>query len=259
MSENSGIGGGAGGSGGRFPPTRWSAVLAARSDDPAERTRALDLLISAYWKPVYKYIRIRWNKPGEDAQDLTQEFFTRVIEKGFLDRYDPAKARLRTFLRVCVDGVVANEAKAARRLKRGGDAVHLSLDFHAAETELFRAAPQAREIASPESMEEFFEKEWVRSLFSLAVEALKAECEGRGKQVHFRLFEIYDLDDRGAARASYDDLAREFGIAVTDVTNHLSFARREFRRIALEKLREMCASDDEFRREARAIFGVDPA
>jgi RNA polymerase sigma factor (sigma-70 family) len=252
-----------GGGDGRFPPTRWSAVLAARSDDPAERARALDLLVGAYWKPVYKYIRIRWNKPREDAEDLTQEFFERVIEKGFFDRYDPAKARLRTFVRVCADGMVANDAKAAGRLKRGGDAVHLSLDFDSAETELGRtgaASAPLREIASPDSMEEFFEKEWVRSLFSLAVETLRGECEQRGKQIHFRLFEIYDLDDGdAAARASYDDLARDFGIAVTDVTNHLSFARREFRRIALEKLREMCASEDEFRREARAIFGIDPA
>jgi RNA polymerase sigma factor (sigma-70 family) len=247
--------------GGRFPPTHWSAVLAARSDDPAERSRALDLLLSTYWKPVYKYIRIRWNKPREDAQDLTQEFFARVIEKGFFDRYDPAKARLRTFVRVCVDGTVANEAKAAGRLKRGGDAVHLSLDFDSAETELERAgaALALREIASPDSIEEFFEKEWVRSLFSLAVEALRGECERRGKQIHFRLFEIYDLEDGGGGRASYDELARDFGIAVSDVTNHLSFARREFRRIALEKLREICASEGEFRREARAIFGIDPA
>ncbi len=254
-------GGGGGGGGGRFPLTRWSAVLAARSDDPAERARALDLLVRAYWKPVYKYIRIRWNKSREDAQDLTQEFFARAIEKGFFDRFDPAKARLRTFVRVCVDGMAENEAKAAGRLKRGGDAVHLSLDFDSAETELGRSGPAAvREIASPASMEEFFEKEWVRSLFSLAVETLRGECEQRGKPIHFRLFEIYDLQDHDAAtRASYDDLAREFGIAVTDVTNHLSFARREFRRIALEKLREMCASEDEFRREARAIFGIAPA
>ncbi|MGA8072186.1 MAG: hypothetical protein WB995_01850, partial [Candidatus Acidiferrales bacterium] len=91
MADDTNIGGG----GGRFPPTRWSAVLAARSDDPAESARALDLLIGAYWKPVYKYIRIRWNKLSEEAKDLTQEFFTRVIEKGFLDRFDPARSRLR--------------------------------------------------------------------------------------------------------------------------------------------------------------------
>ena len=256
-----------GGGGGRFPATRWSAVLAARSADAAERSRGLDQLISAYWKPVYKYIRMRWNKPREDAQDLTQGFFARVIEKGFFDRYDPGKARLRTFVRVCVDGMVANEAKAAGRLKRGGDAVHISLDFDSAETELGRAGasfvtqdkPAMREIASPDSMEEFFEKEWVRSLFSVAVETLRGECERRGKQIHFRLFEIYDLEDSGDGRTSYEHLARDFGIAVTDVTNHLSYVRREFRRIALEKLREMCASEDEFRREARAIFGIEPA
>ena len=170
--DHSNLGGSGGG--GRFPLTRWSAVLAARSDDPAERARALDLLVRAYWKPVYKYIRIRWNKPREDAQDLTQEFFARAIEKGFFNRFDPAKARLRTFVRVCVDGMAANEAKAAGRLKRGGEAVHLSLDFDSAETELGRGGPAAvREIASTDSMEEFFEKEWVRSLFSLAVDTLR--------------------------------------------------------------------------------------
>ena len=117
---------------GRFPPTHWSAVLAARSDDPAERTRALDILIGAYWKPVYKYIRIRWNKPGEEAQDLTQDFFTRVIEKGFLERYDPARARLRTFLRVCVDGMVANDAKAARRMKLDRRTVKAKVELYLA-------------------------------------------------------------------------------------------------------------------------------
>ena len=254
--------------GGQFPATRWSAVLAARSDDPAERGRALDLLIRAYWKPVYKYIRMRWNRPREDAQDLTQEFFARVIEKGFFDRYDPAKARLRTFVRVCVDGTVANEAKAAGRLKRGGDAVHLSLDFDSAETELGRAgtslvaqgkAAALREIASPDSMEDFFEKEWVRSLFSLAVETLRGECERRGKQIHFRLFEIYVVTDleEGESRPTYGRLAGRFGINETDVTNYLAYARREFRRILLEKLREMTVSEEEFRREARTLLGVE--
>ncbi|MFZ0907890.1 MAG: sigma factor [Candidatus Acidiferrales bacterium] len=242
---------------GRFPETRWSAVVAARSDDPAERRRALDILIGAYWKPVYKYIRIHWNKSADEAQDLTQDFFTRLLEKDFLDRYDPARARLRTYLRVCVDGVVANEAKAAHRLKRGGDAIHISLDFSAAETELSRVAPAARQIASPETIDDWFDKEWVRSLFALAVESLREECERSSKQVHFRLFEIYDLEDAPDRRPSYDDLAREFAVGVTDVTNYLAFARREFRRIVLATLRDVCASEDEFRREARSILGVD--
>jgi DNA-directed RNA polymerase specialized sigma24 family protein len=70
------------------------------------------------------------------------------------------------------------------------------------------------------------------------------------------LFERYDLEDADERRLSYEQLAREFGLSVTDVTNHLAFARREFRRIALEKLREMTATEEEFRREASALFGL---
>jgi hypothetical protein len=161
-------------------------------------------------------------------------------------------------LRICADRFVANEAKAAKRLKRGGGAPHLSLDFDAAENELQRAGPLVQLTAPPESVDDFLEKEFIRSLFGLAVDELRRECESRGKQIHFRLFEIYDLEDDGASKASYAELAKEFKIAPTDVTNYLAFARREFRRIALERLREMTASEEEFRREARALLGVIP-
>ncbi len=243
-----------GGAGDKFPPTRWSAIVAARSDDPAERARAWEAIVAAYWKPVYKYIRLRWGKSNEDAKDLTQEFFFRVIEKEFLNSYDPSKARLPTFLRTCIDGFVSNQDKAARRIKRGGDAVLLSLDFETAAGEFLRSEPP-----SPESAEDYFEKEWIRSLFTLAVESLREECKARGKNVHFRLFERYDLDDSAERLLSYEQLARDFGLSVTDVTNYLAFARREFRRIALEKLRETTASEEEFRREARSLLGMDVA
>jgi RNA polymerase sigma factor (sigma-70 family) len=241
-----------GGASSRFPATRWSAIVAARSDDPAERSRTLEAIVAAYWKPVYKYIRLRWGKSNEDAKDLTQEFFALAIEKGFLDGYDPARARLRTFLRRCVDGLVANQDKAARRLKRGGDAARIRLDFEAAESEYARRGPPAA------TMEEFFDREWARSLFSLAVERLRADCAARGRETHFRLFERYDLEDDPAPRKTYQELASDFGLAITDVTNHLALMRREFRRITLEVLREMTASEDEFRREARELLGVDP-
>src|SRR6202049_3057706 len=74
---------------GQFPATRWSLIVAARSAVPEERQRALEILIAAYWKPVYKYIRLRWDKDNEQAQDLTQDFFLRVLEQEFLVRYDP--------------------------------------------------------------------------------------------------------------------------------------------------------------------------
>lgn len=247
-----------GGPSGKFPATRWSAVLAARSEDPAERSRALEAIAAAYWKPIYKYLRIRWGKSNEDAKDLTQDFFAKLIEKEYLDDFNPAKARLRTFLRVCVDRFVANDAKAAGRLKRGGGALHVSLDFDAVEAELDRANAALHSAAAADSIDDFFEKEFIRSLFGMAVDELRQYCESCGKQTHFRLFEIYDLEGDGKRLSSYSELAEEFKIAPTDVTNHLAFARREFRRIALEKLRDMTASDDEFRREARALLGVEP-
>jgi RNA polymerase sigma factor (sigma-70 family) len=243
----------------QFPATRWSVLLAARSQDPTERTRAFEIIVAAYWKPVYKYIRIRWNKSNEDAKDLTQEFFARVIEKGFLDSYDPAKARLRTFLRVCVDGFLSNQQRAARRIKRGGDAPVLSLDFEAAEGELGRAGRSPLPAtASPAAIEEFFQQEWLRHLFSLSLDALRDELTARGKAIYFRLFERYDLEEENSKRPTYQQLAEEFGVAATDVTNFLAYARREFRRIVLDQLRALTASDDEFRREARAVLGVDP-
>src|SRR6202008_842150 len=78
-----------GGASGRFPATHWSAVLAARSDDPAERSRALEAIAAAYWKPIYNYLRIRWGKSNEDAKDLTQDFFSKLVEKEYLGDFHP--------------------------------------------------------------------------------------------------------------------------------------------------------------------------
>jgi RNA polymerase sigma factor (sigma-70 family) len=241
--------------GGRFPATRWSVIEAARSEDGAERARALDALCAAYWKPIYKYIRLRWNRVAADAQDLTQGFFAELLERELLNRFDASKSRLRTYLRVCVDSFVMNKVKAARRQKRGGNIQHVALDIAGAEEELGSVTIDAASLASPESLEAFFEKEWVRSLFALAVEELRQLCVERQRERTFKLFEAYDLE--GDDNISYEGLAAEYGITVTDVTNTLAWARREFRRIALERLRELCGTEDEFQREAKTVFGWD--
>ena len=242
--------------GNRFPPTRLSVIEAVASSDAEERERALDSLCAAYWKPIYKYIRLRWHRPEEEAQDLTQGFFVEVLERKLLERFDSKKGRLRTYLRVCLDSFVSNEDKAGRRQKRGGDIPHLALDFVAAEEELDHTVVDPAKVPSPESLEEFFAREWLRSLFSLAVEELRQHCAARDRERTFRLFEAYDLDDH--EQISYDQLASEYAITVSDVTNALAWARREFRRIALKRLRELCGSEEEFEREARAAFGSAP-
>jgi RNA polymerase sigma factor (sigma-70 family) len=225
-------------------------IVAARSPEPEQRRRALDLLIGAYWKPVYKYIRLRWGKDIEEAKDLTQIFFFRLLEKDFLASYEPRRSRLRTFLRMCVDRMIANEDKAARRLKRGGEIEFQPLDFESAEGELRHI-----DIPSPDRVDEFFEREWTRSVFSRSLERLKGECEERGKQLHFRLLEFYDIEDAGK-ELTYEQVAQQFELKTTDVTNYLAYARREFRRIVLEQLREMTGSDEEFQRESQTLLGM---
>jgi RNA polymerase sigma factor (sigma-70 family) len=241
--------------GDQFPATRRSVIEAARSIDAEERERALEALCAAYWKPVYKYVRWRWNRPAEAAQDLTQGFFAELLERELLDNFDPKKSRLRTYLRICVDSFVMNEDKARHRQKRGGSIPHIALDFAAAEDEFGATVMDPASIPSPESLEEFFEKEWVRSLFTLAVEDLRELCEQRERTRTFRLFEAYDLE--GNQKISYGQLSNDYGLSVTDVTNALAWARREFRKIALDRLRELCGSEEEFHREARAAFGWD--
>jgi hypothetical protein len=99
---------------GSFPMTRHSLVLAAQSNDPATRSRAIEAIAAAYWRPVYKYVRMKWNIAPEDAADFTQEFFTRLLEKEFLDSYESSKGRLRTFLRTCADRLQAASTASSR-------------------------------------------------------------------------------------------------------------------------------------------------
>lgn len=231
----------------RFPSTRRSAVVAAGSQDAGERRRGFGALVEAYWKPIYKLVRLQWQYSAEDAADLTQGFFARAMEKDFFRGYDPSKGSFRAFLRTCLEGFVVNERKSLSRLKRGGDARMLSLDFGSAEGELFEHPP-----APGASPEELFQREWVRSLFSLALEDLRKDCESCGKQVPFQLFERYDLD----AESSYAQLAEEFGLPVTAVTNHLAWSRREFRKRLLARLREITGGDEEYRADAKVLLGV---
>ena|GEM_PF-146250 len=236
----------------RFPVTRHSAIIAARSQDHEVRQRAFATIVESYWKPAYKYIRIKWQTPNEDAKDLTQSFFATAIDKDYFRSYDPAKASFQTFMRTCLDGFVANQRKSEQRLKRGGGAAHFSLDFSEAENEL------SLQLVSETTAEDYFHREWVRSLFALAVEALRRHYAEKGSSVYFKLFELYDLsEDDSAAEISYARLAKQFGLTTAEVTNYLAAARREFRKIVLAKLRELTATEEEFRNEARALLGVE--
>ena len=227
-----------------FPTTRRSVIVALASGDDEQRRRAFDTFVALYWKPLYKYLRVARGRDIADAEDSTQAFLTKCFENGSLAAYDAAKASFRTFLRMLFDRFVANEVKASLRQKRGGGSV--SLDFMHAEDEI------AREHDRGGTPEDYFQREWARSVFALAVERLREESD----PTRFAIFEAYDLDD--TSRASYRETGERFGISETAVTNGLAAMRRRFRAIVLDVLREATASDAEYRAEVRSLLGVEP-
>lgn len=236
----------------RFPLTRLTVLERIRTDAPEERRASFGPLAEAYWKPIDAYLRIRWRLSPEEAEDMTQGFFAAAFEKRWLERYDPARARFRTFLRTCVDRFAMNQQQAARRLKRGGGARLVGLEIESAE-----GGVRERPIEDPVAQEELFRTEWIRDLFSRSVEEAGRELAEAGHAARFELFQRYDLGP--AEGLSYADLARDFGLTIPQVTAGLAAARRAFRARALANLREACVSAEEYRAEAREIFGVDVA
>ncbi|NOT35106.1 MAG: hypothetical protein HOP12_13240, partial [Candidatus Eisenbacteria bacterium] len=183
---------------------------------------------------------------------LVQGFFTEALEKGYLERFEPTRARFRSWVRVCLDGFVGHARQSAARLKRGGGWIEESLDVVAGER-AFEAL--ATSDVGPDE-EELFRREWVRGLFEDALAALTLHARAQGRELALALFRRYDIEsDSEHAAPRYDDLAAEFGVPTTTVTNHLHWARREFRRLVLERLRELTLDDEEFRIEARSLLG----
>jgi RNA polymerase sigma factor (sigma-70 family) len=223
-----------GGPGGAFPSTQVSLIEAAGSGLARD---ALERVVAVYWKPVYRFVRLKFGRSNEDAKDLTQSFFANALERDFLARFDPAKASFRTYLRMAVERFAANQHAADNRQKRGGDVTF---------------EPVEEQAAVVESPEEAFEREWRRQLFALALDDLRARCEASGKQVQFGIFEAYDL--AGDRRPSYGDLARQFAIPETSVTNYLAWARRMLRQLVMDRLSGVTSGEQELRKEMRRVW-----
>jgi RNA polymerase sigma factor (sigma-70 family) len=229
-----------------FPMTRPSAVADLLSGDPTRHARSLDTVVRAYWKPVYKYLRLKWAVDAETASDLTQSFFETAIGRDSLAAYEPHRARFRSFLRACLDRHVIDQHRRAAAARRGGKEIHL--DFATAESELAASSAQGDPAA-------IFDAEWLRHLMQLALDRLDAHF-GDKKPIHVKLLREFHIGD---AAPTYAEAAARHGISTSDVTNWLHAARRELRRIALELLRELTLDEEDFASEARAVFGIDSA
>lgn len=222
----------------RFPATRLSVLESLNSADRETRSRALGTVAEGYWQPVCAYIAVRWHVDQADAEDLTQSFFTRAFFAPLLERYDAKRSRFRTYLRMCVDGHVRNAYAAAGRMKRSTD----------------NTVPLTGQEPAPDEM---FEREWVRAVLADALQAVQRQFAARRREIVYRVFFRYDVEGAElATRPTYAELAAEFDVPVTQVTNYLAAARRALRLTVLDRLRVLTVSDEELRREARALLGV---
>lgn len=228
----------------RFPDTRISVIERLRQSDPEQRRDAAELLARAYRAPILAVLAWRWHLQPADAEDLTQSFLGTALEKRWFDSFDPLRGRFRTFIRVAADRFAANANQAATRQKRGGDSTSISLD-------------DIQEMVSngDDEMERRFRAEWTRSVFQLALAALRDEAVNRERLLHFALFESYDLADDD--RPTYASLGTEHGLNPSEVINHLAWARRRFRNHVLDVIRQLAGSDAEYREDVRDLLGIE--
>lgn len=228
-----------------FPETEHSAVAGLCSPDALVRERATEVVVRAYRGPIIAVLQRRFGLDLPDAEDLAHDFLAQALDREWLQRYDPSRARFRTFLRTCVSAYASTAHEAAGRLKRGGGMTHVPLD------------EAADSVPVDSALGQVFDREWVRSILALALDALKAECLAAGRESTWDVFVARDVEGAEGPPPSYGELAHRLDLPVTQVTNFLAWARPRFRAHVLDALRALTASDDEFRAEARALLGVE--
>jgi RNA polymerase sigma factor (sigma-70 family) len=218
---------------GEFTTTRWSLVLAAgqRSHD-ARASEALENLCRIYWYPLYAYIRKR-GYTSEDAEDLTQEFFARLLARDYVARADPHKGKFRSFLLAGINYLLSDERDKARRLKRGGGKKVISFDEKAAEAR-YRLEPV--EKTTPELL---YERSWVATLLQRAATRLREEYIAAGKAALYDQLTEFRLDATG--QRAYAEVAAQLGQSESAVKSTILRLRRRHHQLVREEIAETVA------------------
>jgi RNA polymerase sigma factor (sigma-70 family) len=230
-----------------FPPTRWSLVLAATRKDAPDSAAALEAICRAYWQPLYAYVR-RCGQSPPDAQDLTQEFFCRLLEKRWLAAADREKGKLRSFLIVALKHFMSKDWRRASAQRRGGPQTHAPFDTALAETQ---CAADTSSLAPDEA----FDRQWALTMLNLTVERLRAEFTAAGRADDFDALKGCLLAARGAM--DYAALAAKLGgnEGAARVAAHR--LRKRFREIYREEISQTLADgaevEDELRHLAAAL------
>lgn len=209
-----------------FPNTRWSEVLAARQRTSPESAAALETMCRAYWYPLYTYVRHCGHSPA-DAQDLTQEFFCRLLEKRWLDSVDRERGKLRTFLIVALKKFMSKEWRRESAQRRGGGHAHVQFDTAFAES---RYAADSHLLAPDEA----FDQQWALTLLDLTVSRLRAEFAAAGKPGDFEALKSCLLAPRGAI--GYPAVAKQLSVNEGAARVAVHRLRKRFREIYREEI-----------------------
>ena len=225
-----------------FPATHWSVVVAARGGDEADSLRALEALCQAYWYPLYAYLRRQGRSP-HDAQDLTQGFFARLLEKNYLDAADRDKGRFRSFLLMALKRFLAKEWERERAQKRGGGQATLSLDTKLAER---RYQGEGAEHLAPDRI---YERRWALTLLDQALAALRQDYQALGREAEFDCLKGYLTAERG--EILYAEVAARLGMTEGTARAAVHRMRSRFRALFREVIARTVAVPEQVEDEVR--------
>jgi DNA-directed RNA polymerase specialized sigma24 family protein len=230
-----------------FATTHWSLVLAAGRRGSPQSEAALAALCQAYWFPLYAYVR-RVGHSVNDAQDLTQEFFARLLEKQYLIMADPQRGKFRCFLLASLKHFLANAWDRAKARKRGGGVRRLSLNVECGES---RVQLEPSHDLTPERL---FERQWVLTLLDLVMGRLLAEYESSGKAAQFE--RLKGALTGGGERLPYAVLAAELGISEEAARQAASRLRKRYRELLREEVAQTLAETGDVDEEIQNLFAA---
>jgi RNA polymerase sigma-70 factor (ECF subfamily) len=230
-----------------FATTHWSVVLAAGQSGSEQQAAALEKLCRAYWYPLYAYVRRRGHGP-EDAQDLTQEFFLRLIEKNWLTGVAPEGARFRSYMLTMVKGFLANAYDRAQAAKRGGGRVIVPLDPQQAEERF------SNEPATTETPEIVFERRWALAVLEEALNRLRAAAGAADKARHFE--QLNPFLSREPDEGEYAGIAAQLGMSAGAVGVAVHRLRQRYRETLRATVADTLANPGQVDEELGHIFAA---
>ncbi len=230
-----------------FVTTHWSVVLSARNSSSPQSVSCLEKLCGTYWYPLYAFARWRGHAP-QDAEDLTQEFFLRLLQKRYLDSVERERGRFRTFLLVAFKRFLANEWDRGQTQKRGGGASPISIDTDLAER-LYHNEPPLTLPA-----ENLYERRWALSMVQQAMTRLRAEFEANGKVDDFERFKGFLAT--GTTPVTLSDLANKLGRSESTLRVEVHRLRKRFRQLFREEVSQTVAAEEDVDEEIRHLLAA---